>query len=277
MSKRITVTLASLKGQSKSKMGQPRSHTLRLARTFTEGAEAGGAHVETIALASKRITSCNGAKDCWDKPDRGCTIKNDDMPDIIESIFSSDIWVIATPVYNYNISSLLQRLFERMIVCLSPLVVLDDAGWLRHPFTSARRPEHIVFVSTCGLPGMENFDVLRSFGRTACAVMTPNLLEIFLPMADVFYMEGSQAVESNQNFARYLEAVHEAGRALATDRPLDGAVRKRLRKGPRTPRSSFIDIANEHCEALGWRWPEEAMTPKATTLYRSAIPDAEPD
>jgi multimeric flavodoxin WrbA len=102
------------KGEKKMKIlaiqGSPRpkvSNTEILLQQFLQGAQSQGAETETIYLKDKDIHSCVGCYTCWAKTPGVCIFK-DDMPELLEKVRSCDIIVYATPLYNYNMTSLLK-------------------------------------------------------------------------------------------------------------------------------------------------------------------------
>lgn len=93
-------------------MGSPRfgGNTDLLSDAFIRGCEEAGASPEKIFLAAKRITPCIECGHC--EKEGACALK-DDMTEIYQKINESQVIVLATPIFFYNLSSWCQALIER--------------------------------------------------------------------------------------------------------------------------------------------------------------------
>ncbi len=95
-------------------VGSPRKNgnTHLLVSKILEGAQAGGAAVETVLLGGLTIQECDGCLACWKgKP---CP-KQDDMPPLWAKIVESDVIVFGTPVYWYGPTALMKALVDRFV------------------------------------------------------------------------------------------------------------------------------------------------------------------
>jgi len=157
--------------------GSPRTneYTQMVLSKFLEGAAAKGAESEIIWLAQKKINACTGCYSCWFKHPGKC-IHQDDMPQILEKLRLADVWVWATPLYHFSMTSYAKRCLERTIPLVEPFLI-ESAGLTTHPY---RYPElaskKIVLISVCGFPEkehfsalVENFRLLAQAGRWALA------------------------------------------------------------------------------------------------------------
>lgn len=95
-------------------LGSPRrkGNSAILADQITKGAKSGKAKVKTIFLQGKNIAPCKACLSCQEKDSKGCSIQ-DDMQDIYLKLIESDAWVIASPVYWFNMSGQTKIFMDR--------------------------------------------------------------------------------------------------------------------------------------------------------------------
>lgn len=79
---------------------------------FASGALSSGHSVEKILLKNKKINYCIGCGLCNENSYNGCSQK-DDMEEILEKMISSDVIVMATPVYFYTMNAQMKTLIDR--------------------------------------------------------------------------------------------------------------------------------------------------------------------
>jgi len=108
-------------------LGSPRKkgNSTTLAQQITKGAESAGAKVETIYLNGLNIKPCQGCYACKKKDSKGCVV-DDDMQSLYPKMIASDAWVIATPVYWFNMTAQTKIFMDR---CFG----LFDAGFTVNP------------------------------------------------------------------------------------------------------------------------------------------------
>lgn len=96
-------------------LGSPRGggNTDILASRVTDGARQAGLETETIALRKLRVNGCLGCERCWTN-DKPCVLK-DDMDALYGSIASTDILLIATPVYWYAPTAMMKAFMDRLV------------------------------------------------------------------------------------------------------------------------------------------------------------------
>ncbi|WP_456371090.1 flavodoxin family protein [Thermodesulfatator atlanticus] len=92
--------------------GSPRigGNTDLLLDSFIKGAKEAGAEVEKIHLYRVKIGPCI---ECGECDTTGECVIPDDMKEIYPKIDASDVIVVASPIFFYNISSYTQALVER--------------------------------------------------------------------------------------------------------------------------------------------------------------------
>ena len=95
-------------------LGSPRrkGNSAILAEQITKGAKSAKAKVETIFLQDKTIAPCKACFTCQKKNSKGCSIQ-DDMQEIYLKLIDADAWVIASPVYWFNMSAQTKILMDR--------------------------------------------------------------------------------------------------------------------------------------------------------------------
>jgi multimeric flavodoxin WrbA/putative sterol carrier protein len=193
--------------------GSPRpkaSNTEILLREFLKGARTQGAETETVYLKEKAIHACVGCFTCWTKTPGVCVFK-DDMPELLEQVRSCDVLVYATPLYNYNMTSLLKAFQERLLPLLDPHLI-KTAGAHRHPQRYAVNRK-IVLISNCGFPEVSHFDGLRQvFRHMERGGGGPIIGELLMPAGELLKNKGM-----GEKFAGALEAACRAGVEVVRD------------------------------------------------------------
>ena len=95
--------------------GSPRKNgnTSALVRAFSEGAESAGHKVTTFYLGSMDIHGCRGCFGGHSSKDCPC-VQQDDMDQIYPVIKDSDVVVLASPLYYWNMSGQLRTTIDRL-------------------------------------------------------------------------------------------------------------------------------------------------------------------
>jgi multimeric flavodoxin WrbA/putative sterol carrier protein len=198
--------------------GSPRpkaSNTEILLQEFLKGARTQGAETETIYLKEKEIHSCVGCYTCWAKTPGVCVFK-DDMPELLEKVRNCDILVYATPLYNFNMTSLLKAFQERLLPLLDPHLI-KAAEAHRHPQRYAA-DRKIVLISNCGFPEVAHFDGLRQvFRHMERNSGQPIIGELLMPAGELL---------SKKGLAEKLEGVLQAAYRAGVEVIRDGRVSK---------------------------------------------------
>ena len=87
-----------------------RKNTSGLVDYLIEGIDRSEYEIKRIDIARKKIDHCTGCDYCGSE---GECIKNDDMQDIYEEIDTSDIIVLASPVYFNSVNSIAKAMIDR--------------------------------------------------------------------------------------------------------------------------------------------------------------------
>ena len=95
-------------------LGSPRKkgNSSTLAAQIAQGAKSAGAEVETVFLQGLKISPCKGCDTCQKPDSEGCATK-DDMQKIYPKLINADAWVIASPVYWFNMSAQTKIFMDR--------------------------------------------------------------------------------------------------------------------------------------------------------------------
>lgn len=112
-----------------------KGYTAFLINKVFEGAMAEGAECEVIHLAEKHIERCRGCFVCQsERKLMHCIYEDkDDAKLIFEKMREADLLIYATPVYVFNQSSLMNKLFDRYLgICNSKEFQFTDSGLFFH-------------------------------------------------------------------------------------------------------------------------------------------------
>lgn len=95
--------------------GSPRKNgnTSMLAKAFTEGAESAGHAATEFFLGSMDIHGCKGCFGGHSSRECPC-VQQDDMNKIYPAVKASDVVVLATPLYYWNMSGQLRTAIDRL-------------------------------------------------------------------------------------------------------------------------------------------------------------------
>jgi multimeric flavodoxin WrbA len=215
------------------------SNTAVVVSAFLQGAEKAGAEVENVMLCKKEIKHCSGCLNCWIKTPEKCVIK-DDMAELIEKYVSSDIVVMATPLYIDNVSGMLKVFMDRLIPTIDPHFVIDENGETTHPKPDKPAPK-IMVIATCGFPERSQFQVLELLFRRISRNMHSVLVaEIYRSQGNLLTLEQEMLKPIQEDYLSIVtkagEEVVKAGRILeATQEALDKDL---------VPKEMCIDGAN---------------------------------
>ncbi|MEX1307706.1 MAG: flavodoxin family protein [Eubacteriales bacterium] len=96
-------------------MGSPRlnNNTAEICKPFIETLKENGAETEYITLADKTILPCKGCYACQNVANRYGCAQEDDAIGIVEQIISSDVVVLATPIYTWYCTAPMKALLDR--------------------------------------------------------------------------------------------------------------------------------------------------------------------
>ena len=101
-------------------LGSPRKkgNSAILAETIAKGAKSMGATIETLFIQGMNIAPCKSCYACQKPNSKGCSIK-DDMEIVYKKLLEAQAWVIASPVYWFNMSAQTKLWMDRCFALLS--------------------------------------------------------------------------------------------------------------------------------------------------------------
>lgn len=125
--------------------GSPRKdgNTEKLMRAILAGAEEAGGKTEFLKLADLTIHFCRGCGTCRAT---GECVMQDDMDRVVESIQKSDVIVLGSPIYAWQVSGNTKVFMDRLCRLLTPQYQSRLNG-----------PKRIAFAYTQGNPDAELF------------------------------------------------------------------------------------------------------------------------
>jgi len=138
-------------------LGSPRKkgNSSILAEQIIQGAESVGAKVETIHLHAMKIAPCQSCYTCQKRDSKGCAI-DDDMQAIYQKLIENEAWVIASPVYWFNMSAQTKLFMDR---CFALPAYKKDAFFGKRIAIAMSYGDTDPFTSGC-------VNALRSFQDT---------------------------------------------------------------------------------------------------------------
>jgi len=162
-------------------LGSPRKkgNSTTIADHIVKGAEEGGAVCEKIFLNDLNIKSCQACDLCQTEDEFSCSI-DDDMQTLYPKIFEADAYIIATPIYWYNMSSQTKLFMDRFLQMINMEKV--DNGLEPSPFkgkgvvVAIAYADEDPFVSGC-------VNSLRTF-QDAFGYAGPEIIEFVYGQAD---------------------------------------------------------------------------------------------
>ncbi len=99
--------------------GSPRKNgnTEKLVKTILESASGNGAETKFYKLTEMNISHCLG---CFNCRETGTCVTNDDMQLLHKEIQSSDVIIIGSPVYMWQVSGQTKLFMDRLIPFIKP-------------------------------------------------------------------------------------------------------------------------------------------------------------
>ena len=223
--------------------GSPRgegSNTQIMLKAFLKGAASEGADTEIILLSEKTIHPCKGCWACWVKTPGKC-IQKDDMGEILEKLWASDLLLFASPLYVDCVSGLMKNFMDRMLPGVKPNFVEIDGVW-RHPLRHGPNPK-LGIVCNCGFPQFEHFQVVHHlFERVSLNMHTKVIFEIFLPGGEILRAKNILLKPLTLKYKKLLE---KAGQEAVTAGRISEDLQKKLNR-PIVSKDQYIKNANKY-------------------------------
>ena len=198
--------------------------TGRLLKSLIKGLADGGAEAKEVQVQGLNITPCTACLSCMHKKAGEC-ILDDDMNTIYQELKTSDVLIIATPVYVDGMSGALKTVIDRCVCCMEPFLTKDDSGRVRHTY-AWRMPRQCMLISTAGFPEMETFDPLVTMFRAQATNFGSEIVaEICIP--------GSIALQvAPDRLSHHLQLIEEGGKIIASGRRIPAELLGKLNTPP---------------------------------------------
>ena len=178
--------------------GSPRkqSNSRNIGEQFTARAEERGAEISTYILNKMDIKGCQGCYACKKGKER-CIVK-DDLAPVLDGIYETDIIVISTPVYFWDLPGQLKCFIDRFYS-------YAKEDWQTNPKPS-RLPsgKKVVFIQTQGA-GEDMHDEI--FGKYDA------IFKMFAGFEECFYIRGFEV--SGYNNVEDIPILNKAAKSLA--------------------------------------------------------------
>jgi multimeric flavodoxin WrbA len=113
-------------------------------------------NIEVVYLADQNIKSCLGKLVCWTTTPGVCCQK-DDMTELLEKLMSSDVWILASPLYWDGVTGSMKNMLDRLLPMIVPEISEVD-GHCRHALMSGVSGGKIILISTSGFWELDNFE-----------------------------------------------------------------------------------------------------------------------
>lgn len=166
--------------------GSPRKNgnSMRMARRFLTHAEENGAEIKSYILNQMNFKGCQGCYLCKTKFEK-CALE-DDLSEVLDRLFDTDLLILSTPVYFFDVSGQMKCFIDR---CFS----LAKPDYQTNP-DPVRLPKgkKLVFIQTQGaeedrhkdvfekyidffkISGFENVTVIRAFDNIDPEIIEDN-------------------------------------------------------------------------------------------------------
>lgn len=144
-------------------MGSPNhnGNTAALLRPFLEKNQEMDIEQDVIWLYERDVRPCLGCKACQNVTDRLGCVQEDDFRLIFDSIRTSDVVVLATPIYSWYCTSPMKALMDRLIYAGCKYY-----GEKKQP--SAYAAKRVATITTCGYSRDKGADLWEEGLRRWC-------------------------------------------------------------------------------------------------------------
>jgi multimeric flavodoxin WrbA len=228
--------------------GSPRKEkgvTHLIAKNFLAGAKKAGVETDYIFLEEKKISHCTGCFACWFKTPGRCVIK-DDMQKLLDQYMTSDIVVLASPIYVGSVTGIMKDFIDRMLPIFDPRVKKDDNGHYHHLPRYKSYPD-VVVISNGSNPGQSHFEFFRSIFDFMRIVYKMNIIgEIFIgggPILQGFVPSVEDKVDE------YMRLLQNCGEEIVQKRMISKNTQQKLQE-PLVPFDQAFEDVNQVIEAL---------------------------
>ncbi len=222
-----------------------RGNTYVIIKEFAESAREAGADVEVILLAEKKIKHCMACLKCWTKTPGKCALK-DDMAELLETFMKSDIAVMATPIYNHNVTGILKTFLDRLTPVVDPHLVKMENGITGHIKKHDAYPKFGV-IATGALPEQACCEfVSRYFNRLAVDLYSEVVFEIH--KGEAILLKMGDTTPAGPIVKEYKQDVRKAAREVVETGRISESTAQKLDR-PFIPAEIYIEEANKYWDS----------------------------
>ncbi|MCD6287636.1 MAG: flavodoxin family protein [Candidatus Hydrogenedentes bacterium] len=214
-------------------------NTAFLLEPLTEGMNKTGADIDVVHIREIKVKPCIGCYHCWTKEPGKC-VHDDDMVWLMPKLASSNIIVLATPLYVDGMAGPMKLVLDRMLPAIEWKFELRN-GHCRHPVREGFVSDgKVVLLSNCGFWELDNFDPLVAHVKAICENMSREFAAALLrPHGPAL----KAMVKRGMGGQDVLDALRDAGQQLVET----GSVRPETLTAisrELLPRDHYIQIAN---------------------------------
>jgi putative sterol carrier protein len=136
------------------------------------------------------------------------------MPELLEKVRHCDMIVYATPLYIFNMTSLLKKFQERLLPLLDPHLIKRGETYTHSARYKKQKDVKMVLISNCGFPEVSHFDGLRHVFRKMEEVgHIPLVGELLMPAGELLKQRGFLG----DKIQGVLQAAYQAGIEVVRD------------------------------------------------------------
>jgi len=222
-----------------------KGNTYVIINEFIEGAKEAGAEIEVVLLAEKEINNCIACVKCWTKTPGKCALK-DDMAGLLRKFMQSDLVVMATPVYIYNVPGNMKTFLDRMMPILDPHLVKMENGYIGHIKKYDKYPK-LGVIATGGFPDQYFSEfVSQYFNRIAVDLYSKVLFEIYKGQAVL--LKAADKIGLGSLLDEYKQNVRMAAKEIVEDMKISKVTAQKLDQ-PFIPEEVYIEQMNKYWDS----------------------------
>ena len=222
-----------------------RGNTYVVINEFIEGAKEAGAKVEVVFLAEKEINNCIACIKCWTKTPGHCALK-DDMAGLLTKFMASDLVVMATPVYIYNVPGMMKTFLDRMMPIIDPHLVKMEDGNIGHRKKHDKYPK-LGVIATGGFPN-QNFSEIISpyFKRIAVDLYSEVIFEIY--KGEAALLKAADKIGLGPLVDEYKQNVRIAAKEVVETMKISESTTRKIDQ-PFIPEEVYIEQMNKYWDS----------------------------
>lgn len=198
-----------------------------------KGAREKGAECENINLAEFKINHCIDCQVCQSENHLLKCIHKDDADVVFNKMRQADMIIFATPIYTFNMSSLLKALLERYYYNAKiGEFNITKSGLMFHHVDAAMCSKPFVTLITCDNMLEETTHAVVEYFKTYAKFMDAKLAGMLIRKQGALVGHGLNPEKERDYPIIYdvYEAYYEAGKELATKGFINKSTEKRANK-----------------------------------------------